>query len=78
LAGWLIGRYPKVLLRKKELEHHRIAEHREFLAVHAELVASGEGISTLHERYNLWSLTQRLAGHPGVIGELGVYRGVPE
>ena len=75
VLAWLIRFRPAIYLRFKGLGVHRLGEARLFLELHADLVAHGEGLSTLRERYNLWMLAGRLAGRPGAIAEFGVYRG---
>lgn len=75
MLAWLIRFRPAIYLRFKGLGVHRLGEARLFLELHADLVAHGEGLSTLRERYNLWMLAGRLAGRPGAIAEFGVYRG---
>jgi hypothetical protein len=75
LLAWLIRRYPGVYLRRKHLDTHALARQPEFLSLQASLVESGEGISSLPERYNLWALTRSLAHRPGACAEVGVYRG---
>jgi O-methyltransferase len=75
LQAWLLEKHPRVYLRLKRMHSLRLREHPDFLALHAQLLRSGDCIMTLPERYNLWALTRRLQGRPGALAEVGVYRG---
>jgi len=71
----LIETRPRLFLRLKGLAAHPMAADPAFLRLHARLVRDGEAMQLLSERYNLWSVARRAAGHPGAFAELGVYRG---
>jgi hypothetical protein len=73
--SWLIERHPRAYFAWKRIGKHRLCEDREFLALHAAALRSGEGLQVLEERYNLWALTRAVARLPGDYAEVGVYRG---
>jgi O-methyltransferase len=77
--AWLIRQHPAVYLRRKRLGthtgEHRLKEHGDFLSMHARLVETGESISGVRERYNLWMLARAAQRLPGALAEVGVYRG---
>lgn len=75
LQAWLLEQHPRVYLRLKRMHSLRLGEHPDFLALHAQLLRSGDCIMTLPERYNLWALARRLRDRPGALAEVGVYRG---
>jgi len=71
----LIDMCPGFYLKRKGLADHPLARAQDFLRLHATLVRDGEGVQHVIQRYNLWSLSKRVAGRPGVFAEVGVYRG---
>lgn len=73
--AWLIERHPRLYLRLKRMQGLRLGEQTGFLALHAELVRTGDCLMTLPERYNLWTLAHRSRSRPGALAEVGVYRG---
>ncbi len=73
--AWLLENHPRVYFRWKRLETHRLCADRSFLKLHAKSLLDNEGLQGLEERYSLWSLTKAVAGRPGALAELGVYRG---
>ncbi len=73
--AWLLERYPQAYFRWKKIGKHRLCTDRDFLALHAQSLRDGEGLQVLEERYNLWVLTRSVARLPGVLAEVGVYRG---
>jgi hypothetical protein len=79
IVAWLIRQHPERYLRHKKLGTHmgahRLKDQTEFLALHARLVETGESISGLRERYNLWMLARAARRFPGALAEVGVYRG---
>ena len=78
-VAWVIREYPELYLTQKRTGTHtgahRLTQETEFLSLHANLVESGEGISGLRERYNLWMLARAAKRLPGALAEVGVYRG---
>lgn len=75
LQAWLLEQHPRLYLRLKRMHSLRLGAQPEFLALHAQLLRSGDCLMTLPERYNLWHLARRLQAQPGALAEVGVYRG---
>jgi hypothetical protein len=75
----MIRHHPQLYFRYKKMGthtgEHRLKDEAAFLSIHSRLVESGEGISGLRERYNLWMLARGAERLSGDLAEVGVYRG---
>jgi len=72
---WLLETQRSRYLRLKNLQSLDIAQDDRFWDVHLALLRDGRCSQSLHERYNLWTLTKATARLGGAVAEVGVYRG---
>ncbi len=75
VIAWLLEKHPGTYCRWKRIGKHRLCADRSFLQLHAQSLRENEGLQRLEERYSLWALTGAVAGRPGALAEVGVYRG---
>jgi hypothetical protein len=75
LLVWLLRKRRSTYLRLKGLEKLDISRDDNFWDLHAEMLRDARGGPTMAEGYNIYCLAKMTSRFPGVLAEVGVFRG---
>lgn len=75
LLVWLLRKRRSTYLKLKGLETLAISQDDDFWNLHAESLEANRGGPTMTEKYNIYALAKATSRLPGVLAEVGVFRG---